>query len=187
MRVALIIFMLVTAPLSAFANESGGGHTNGSLSGLTNSIIGDNNEYDSNTTITQGGVQQAGTVVNQATDQKIRNVVPVDLTNLVAGGSDVCLGSASVGASAPGFSVSGGSTTVDENCVMMKRVHLLTALGLTDAAVSLLINADDDLAMAFYYAYPKMVEAFAPEKYEQILNDIEKAKKKKQNCSFNCN
>ena len=185
MRSIIVAILIAIAPLSAFANEI----ENGALSANSNNgnIVG-----NTDTNITTNNNQQvgsAGTVVqqNQATEQTIKNVVPVTLTNLTANGSDVCLGSISAGASAPGISITGGKTTVDENCVMMKRVSLLTQLGLTDAAVSLLINADDDLAMAFYHAYPALVEQFAPIKFEEIKEKLEKAEKKKRNCSFNCN
>ena len=183
MRSIIVAILIAIAPLSAFASA-----TNGSLSANSNNGIIDND----NSTITTNNNQQVGsaqTVVqnNQSGEQVIKNVVPVNLTNLTANGSDVCLGSISAGASAPGISISGGKTTVDENCVMMKRVSLLTQLGLTDAAVSLLINADDDLAMAFYHAYPALVEKFAPVKFKEIKEKLEKAEKKKRNCTFNCN
>ena len=185
MRGIIVAILIAIAPLSAFAEN---GISNGSLSSNSNN----NNVAGQNNNVTTNNNQQVGsaqTVVqnNQSSEQTIKNVVPVTLTNLTANGSDVCLGSISAGASAPGISITGGKTTVDENCVMMKRVSLLTQLGLTDAAVSLLINADDDLAMAFYHAYPALVEQFAPIKFEEIKEKLEKAEKKKRNCSFNCN
>ena len=184
MRGIIVAILIAIAPLSAFANNQT--LTNGALSSgsQNNNTIGDNNVGTVNHA---GSVGSAGTVVNQASEQVIKNVVPVNTTNLVGTGSDVCLGSITAGASAPGISISGGKTTVDENCVMMKQVSLMNALGLTDAAVALMINHSDEMSMAFYRAYPQMVKQFAPDKYAEIESKLNKAKKKRDNCSFNCN
>ena len=188
MRRIIFAIMIAMAPLSAYATEEQATQhiSNGSLSAGSNNgnVIGDNNVGTVNHA---GSVGSAGTVVNQASEQVIKNVVPVNPTNLITGGSDVCLGSISGGASAPGISISGGKTTIDENCVMMKQVSLMNALGLTDAAVALMINHSDEMAIAFYRAYPNMVQQFAPDKFAEIEKKLNKAKKKSNNCSFNCN
>ena len=76
--------------------------------------------------------------------------------NLTTGGSDVCLGSSSGGISAAGIGISGGSTTVDENCVMLKNAKILASLGLKDAAVTLLIISNEKTAEAISLANPEL-------------------------------
>ena len=57
-----------------------------------------------------------------------------------------------------GFGISSGKTYVDENCVLMKQSKLLASLGLKDAAVLLLINADPALKTAIAGAYPDLAK-----------------------------
>ena len=182
MRGIIVALILALAPFGAFAEVN-----NGAFSSNSNNGVNDND----NSTITTNnnqGVGSANTVIQQGGgEQIIKNTVPVNPTNLITGGTDVCLGSISAGASAPGISITGGKTTVDENCVMMKQVSLMNALGLTDAAVALMINHSDEMAMAFYRAYPEMVRQFAPDRFAEIEKKLNKAKKKRDNCSFNCN
>ena len=77
--------------------------------------------------------------------------------NLTTSGADTCFGSSSGGISAAGIGISGGKTVVDKNCVMLKNAKLLSSLGLKDAAVTLLINSNPDIAKAITQAYPELV------------------------------
>jgi len=67
--------------------------------------------------------------------------------NLVTGGDDICLGSSSAGAQGVGFGISFGTTTQDENCVMIKQTKLLSSLGLKNSAIARMC-ANEDMALA---------------------------------------
>lgn len=74
----------------------------------------------------------------------VASAMPANLT----AGMDTCLGSASAGVQTQIVGVSGGKTTIDENCVMIKQVHLLIELGYPDAACyRARQNRDIDLAL----------------------------------------
>jgi hypothetical protein len=74
----------------------------------------------------------------------VASVVAPNLTS----GMDTCLGSASAGLQTQIVGLSGGKTTVDENCVMIKQVHLLIEMGPNTAACyRARQNRDIDLAM----------------------------------------
>ena len=83
-----------------------------------------------------------------------KQVAPHTTSNLTTSGNDTCFGSATGGVSLPGVGISGGSTYVDENCVMLKRVKLLNSLGLKDAAIVYLANSDEALLEAIALAHP---------------------------------
>ena len=74
----------------------------------------------------------------------VASVVAPNLTS----GMDTCLGSASAGLQTQIVGLSGGKTTVDENCVLIKQVHLLIEMGHNTAACyRARQNRDIDLAM----------------------------------------
>lgn len=54
--------------------------------------------------------------------------------------NDTCMGSSAVGAGAPGFSVSVGSTWVDKNCVRLKNSRELWNMGQRLASLALMCN-----------------------------------------------
>ena len=98
----------------------------------------------------QGNTNHTTTVTSSTPNGYVSN------PNLTTGGSDVCLGSSSGGISAAGIGISGGSTTVDENCVMLKNAKILASLGLKDAAVTLLIISNEKAAEAISLANPEL-------------------------------
>ena len=120
-------------------------------------VLGSNivNEYastvDQSTTVTHADGSGNRTTVEAITPNGY-----VSNPNLTTGGSDVCLGSSSGGISAAGIGISGGSTTVDENCVMLKNAKILASLGLKDAAVTLLIISNEKAAEAIALANPEL-------------------------------
>lgn len=74
----------------------------------------------------------------------VASVVAPNLTS----GMDTCLGSTSAGLQTQIVGLSGGKTTVDENCVLIKQVHLLIEMGHNTAACyRARQNRDIDLAM----------------------------------------
>ena len=146
MKKLLITTALVLSTSAAYAQATNDGDVTG-----TNSTLG-----------TQIGVQNSTTTVTHAPGSNTTVVEShnpngyVSNPNLTAGGSDVCLGSSSAGISAAGIGISGGSTTIDENCVMLKNAKILASLGLKDAAVTLLIISNEKAAEAISLANPEL-------------------------------
>ena len=142
MKKLLITTALVLSASSAFAVDT------------QENVLGANNEYnaqvDNSTTVTHETGSGTTTVEAIKPNGYISN------PNLTTGGSDVCLGSSSAGISAAGIGISGGSTTIDENCVMLKNAKILASLGLKDAAVTLLIISNEKAAEAISLANPEL-------------------------------
>ena len=146
MRGLLITTALVLTTSVAFADNQN-----------QDNVLGSNivNEYadtvDNSTTVTHENGSGDTTTVEAITPNGY-----VSNPNLTTSGSDVCLGSSSGGISGPGFGISGGSTTVDENCVMLKNAKILASLGLKDAAVTLIIISNEKAAEAISLANPEL-------------------------------
>lgn len=163
---AVIAMTAIVFPTFADTNTNAGNN---------NSIITGNNSGNSggNTTATGGtGIGFGGSSdnVNTATalggsaiqgqlattgDQSVsvaaqkRNPVSTAFAApLVAGGSDVCFGSKSVGVQAIGFGLSGGATEVDPSCVRRLDARELRAMGYVSVARALLCQ-DVNTAKAF--------------------------------------
>ena len=148
MRGLLLTTALVLSTSVAFAEETTG------IEDQT-IVVGTNNNYEGGSDTNVYHEQGSGDV----TTTKVESPTPngyVSNPNLTTGGSDVCLGSSSGGISGPGFGISGGSTTVDENCVMLKNAKILASLGLKDAAVTLLIISNEKAAEAISLANPEL-------------------------------
>lgn len=113
-------------------------------------------------------VEGSNTVTHAADLSK--QVAPHTTSNLTTSGNDTCFGSATGGVSLPGVGISGGSTYVDENCVMLKRVKLLNSLGLKDAAIVYLANSDEALLEAIALAHPELfAHLFNEERVRSVL------------------
>lgn len=69
--------------------------------------------------------------------------------NLTSSGEDTCLGSVSGGAQHAVFGLSFGKTTIDDNCVRLKRSKMLASLGEREAA------------LAYWCDQPDMVQALS--------------------------
>ena len=164
MKKLLITTALVLSASASFATDSQPTYSaddvvkiqNGNKAGGT--VTGDNSTLG-----TQIGTQSSTTIVthedgsgNRTTVEAIKPNGYVSNPNLTTGGSDVCLGSSSAGISAAGIGISGGSTTIDENCVMLKNAKILASLGLKDAAVTLLIISNEKAAEAISLANPEL-------------------------------
>ena len=163
MKKLLITTALVLSASASFATDSQPAYSaddvvkiqNGNKVGGT--VTGDNSALG-----TQIGTQSSTTIVtheqgsNTTTVESYKPNGYVSNPGLTTGGSDVCLGSSSGGISAAGIGISGGSTTVDENCVMLKNAKILASLGLKDAAVTLLIISNEKAAEAISLANPEL-------------------------------
>ena len=148
MKKLLITTALVLSTSAAFAS----GDTQDNVLGANNVYNAEvNNSNQGNTTVTHADGSGNTTTVEAITPNGY-----VSNPNLTTGGSDVCLGSSSAGISAAGIGISGGSTTIDENCVMLKNAKILASLGLKDAAVTLLIISNEKAAEAISLANPEL-------------------------------
>lgn len=91
---------------------------------------------------------QTNTSLQFTENYRERLIVASAIAPNLTSGMDTCLGSASAGVQTQIVGLSGGKTTVDENCVMIKQVHLLIEMGHTTAACyRARQNRDIDLAM----------------------------------------
>ena len=98
-------------------------------------------------TVTASGNQTNTSLQFNETYRERLVVASVVAPNLTSG-MDTCLGSTSAGLQTQIVGLSGGKTTVDENCVMIKQVHLLIEMGHNTAACyRARQNRDIDLAM----------------------------------------
>ena len=147
--------------------NTGVGSFNGDLSNSFNNVTGDSDIKVTTTHI--GGFDNTQTNNSHTTQdvtQTVKTTQAIHLSNLTTSGLDTCLGSSTGGISAPGFSISGGSTVVDDNCVRMKNAKLLIKLGLVDAAVAL-IALDPSVAKALRIAYPELHSRLVEVKVEE--------------------
>ena len=159
MKKLLITTALILSASASFASDTtaadvatiqAGNKTGGTVTG-SNATLGTQIGSQNSTTVVTHENGSGTTTVNSATPNGY-----VSNPNLTTGGSDVCLGSSSGGISAAGIGISGGSTTVDENCVMLKNAKILASLGLKDAAVTLLIISNEKAAEAISLANPEL-------------------------------
>ena len=126
-----------------------------------NSSVGGGNINSNNVTnsTNNGGVSQAQNVYQSNGRQVVMSNQPVMLAPLTTSGMDTCLGSITGGVSIPGIGVSGGKTTVDENCVMLKNSKRMQELGLNDAALMLLVLSNDKIKDALITTNPEIFQA----------------------------
>ena len=151
----IIIPALLTLSIATFA--FGNGSIDGSLNTGNNSTNSNNTDQSINgSTVTTHNNNGTNIPANTTSTVTSNQAAPVALSNLTTSGQDTCFGSTTTGISAAGFGISNGETVVDENCVMIKQVKLLASIGLKDAAVSLLIKKDQDIAWAIATAYPEL-------------------------------
>lgn len=105
----------------------------GSLTTTTNGHTSSDNKTTNVNLV--GGV--TGQDVHYSGSYTVKNVPGLGNVNLTTS-NDTCLGSWSAGIAVPGFGAQGGSTVVDENCVMLKNAREMRAMGLNAAAYALL-------------------------------------------------
>jgi hypothetical protein len=145
------IAMLLAAPV---AYASGDDH--GKRRGNNTSVRTDVRQGQSQGQRQRQGQTQTATASGNQTNTSLqfnetyreRLVVASAIAPNLTSGMDTCLGSASAGLQTQIVGLSGGKTTVDENCVMIKQVHLLIEMGHNTAACyRARQNREIDLAM----------------------------------------
>ena len=153
------------APSQNTGDSTDSGTVAGSLntnSGNTNS----NNDYSTNDYVDNS----VSSNINEAADFS-KQVGVAYTPGLTTGGVDTCLGSVTSGIGFAGGSISGGKTVTDESCVRIKNAKLFASLGFNNAAVSLLLQDDNNL-IAMYQAYPMIVEQLGfKERAESLVTD----------------
>lgn len=90
----------------------------------------DANADSNSVSISESGDGGSATINNNSRRIPVSTAYSSSLTS----GLDTCMGSASAGVQTGIVGVSGGKTYVDQNCVMIKQVQLLSQMGLPDAA-----------------------------------------------------
>lgn len=81
------------------------------------------------------GAAAAIEVAKINSDVKIRNTPSMAGPNLTTS-NDTCMGSVSGSVAVPGFGIGGGSTVIDENCVMLKNSREMWNMGMKAAALA---------------------------------------------------
>jgi len=120
MRYLLIVLSLLGSMTAAYA-QNGSNNGNGN-NGILNGI---------------GNGNGSGNTISNSFRQR-GNAPAVSAPGLAAGGSDVCLGSISFGASGVGFGLSFGTTTPEHDCNIRQYSRLLSGLGHRRAATQML-------------------------------------------------
>lgn len=181
---ALFVFVMNIA-VAEVGRGSLNTNSNNTTSASNNNSSTNNDSHNTNTTI--GGDSIYGNQINNSghstsnsvsrSHSTVRNTPNPNTSNLTTSGADTCFGSSTGSVTMPGFGVSAGSTEVDENCVMMKQVKLLTSMGLKDAALVLMMNQDEDIMEAIMMSNPdlfmhlynegRIQEAFKRGNYEE--------------------
>ena len=146
MRIILAVLMMVMAS-AVFAED------NDSIDGSLNSN-NNNTTNDSSQTNVVGDTYSGQNVSHNQT--KVLNT-PQAIAPVITTGYDTCSMAVSGGASAPGFGISFGKNKRDKTCELLKLTKQLQSMGLSDAAVALLMQ-DDRVADAILVAYPELHE-----------------------------
>ena len=94
---------------------------------------------------------------------------------LTAAGSDVCLGSVSVSGSILGLGLAGGSTYVDENCVLLKNSQRMAALGFGNAAVVMMLQ-NKDIEKAIRTSSPSVFLQVSKDRLANLQAEFDDAK-----------
>ena len=164
-RAVLILALVSTSALAQNTydiNSSGASATNTSIGGGQSNLLGSNIGQQTNSTTITGGYGNSNSNIPSNTKAEITTVPTMYAPGLTAAGSDVCLGSVSGAGSILGFGISGGSTYVDENCVMLKNSQRMASLGFGNTAVVMMMQ-NKDVATA--------VRTSSPAVYLQVTKD----------------
>lgn len=121
------------------------GDINSTSDSRSTSTSGATNEGNNQTIIFQGQEQRELTRqlidtnghqnVNYSGEYKLKNVPSMASPHLTTS-NDTCMGSISGTVAVPGFGIGGGSTVIDENCVMLKNSRELWNMGMRAAAMA---------------------------------------------------
>ena len=146
MRIILAVLMIfISSAVLAEDSDSIDGSLNSNNNNTTN---------DSSQTNVVGDTYSGQNVSHNQT--KVMNT-PQAIAPVITSGYDTCSMAVSGGASGPGFGISFGKNKRDKTCELLKLTKQLQTMGLSDAAVALLMQ-DDRVADAILVAYPDLYE-----------------------------
>lgn len=141
MKKVFIVALMTAAVSTAYAGQQQQQDTNV----VSSAVAGSSNEGNNQTIIFQNPEQRELTRqviettgnqgVNYSGEYKLKNVPSMASPNLTTS-NDTCMGSISGSVAVPGFGIGGGSTVIDENCVMLKNSRELWNMGMRAAAMA---------------------------------------------------
>jgi hypothetical protein len=163
--IILSLVFFITSALGQTSNDissTGSGAANTSVGGGQANLLGSNIGTQQNLTNVTGGYGNLNSTTPGTTTAKIYSVPTMYAPGLTAAGSDVCLGSVSASGSILGLGLAGGSTYVDDNCVLLKNSQRMAALGFGNAAVVMMLQNKD---------IEKAIRTSSPSVYLQVSKD----------------
>lgn len=160
---SLVIFStVVNSQTSNNVNSTGAGAANTTVGGGQSNLLGTNIGTQQSTTNVTGGYGNVNTTTPGKTYSELVSVPTMYAPGLTASGSDVCLGSISASGSILGLGLAGGTTYVDDNCVLLKNSQRMAALGFGNAAVVMMLQNKD---------IEKAIRTSSPSVYLQVAKD----------------
>jgi hypothetical protein len=174
----IFLIFFVTTAFGQTSNDvisSGSGAANTSVGGGQSNLLGSNIGTQQNLTTVDGGYGNVNASAPGTTTAKIYSVPTMYAPGLTAAGSDVCLGSVSASGSILGLGLAGGSTYVDENCVLLKNSQRMAALGFGNAAVVMMLQ-NKDIATAIRTSSPAVYLQVSKDRLANLQAELDDAK-----------
>ena len=174
----LILALFITSTSGQTSNDvssTGASATNTSVGGGQSNLLGSNIGTQQNSTNVTGGYGNVNTNNSGTTTAKVYSVPTMYAPGLTAAGSDVCLGSVSASGSILGLGLAGGSTYVDENCVLLKNSQRMAALGFGNAAVVMMLQ-NKDIEKAIRTSSPSVFLQVSKDRLANLQAEFEDAK-----------
>ena len=169
---------------SATATANGGTHIQNQTSVNTNTNVNTQGQSQ-NQGQHQGQIQGQGQGQKQSADNKgVSQSVNVDsqmipgvavAPGLTSGGTQVCLGSFSVGISGPMAGVAFGKTVVDKGCEDRQNAILLFNMGFRTEALHLLMQGNDRVRALFPAVGPVKAAVSGPAAIEAAMAETQAA------------
>ncbi|APC05638.1 hypothetical protein [Polynucleobacter asymbioticus] len=182
-RFIRIFFLLILALFISSAsgqtsndvNSTGASATNTSVGGGQSNLLGSNIGTQQNSTNVTGGYGNVNSNNPGTTIAKVYSVPTMYAPGLTAAGSDVCLGSVSASGSILGLGLAGGSTYVDDNCVLLKNSQRMAALGFGNAAVVMMLQ-NKDIEKAIRTSSPSVFLQVSKDRLANLQAEFDDAK-----------
>ena len=174
----LILALFITSTSGQTSNDvssTGASATNTSVGGGQSNLLGSNIGTQQNSTNVTGGYGNVNTNNSGTTTAKVYSVPTMYAPGLTAAGSDVCLGSVSASGSILGLGLAGGSTYVDENCVLLKNSQRMAALGFGNAAVVMMLQ-NKDIEKAIRTSSPSVFLQVSKDRLANLQAEFDDAK-----------
>jgi hypothetical protein len=174
----LILALFITSASGQTSNDvnsTGASATNTSVGGGQSNLLGSNIGTQQNSTNVTGGYGNVNSNNPGTTTAKVYSVPTMYAPGLTAAGSDVCLGSVSASGSILGLGLAGGSTYVDDNCVLLKNSQRMAALGFGNAAVVMMLQ-NKDIEKAIRTSSPSVFLQVSKDRLANLQAEFDDAK-----------